>query len=54
MFRAPCLGEQMMLMSDQVVYDKTMLVKGKDGTDQQDVECYKYYFGKPCKLVEIM
>lgn len=47
LFRAPYIPEQFMLMSDQVMYDKSMLVKGKDGTNEQDIECYKYWFGKP-------
>ncbi|XP_049865624.1 epoxide hydrolase 3-like [Pectinophora gossypiella] len=46
MFQAPALAEKMMQMNNMSVFDKTLLRAGCDSVTQQDVEAYKYWFGK--------
>ncbi|CAH0397585.1 unnamed protein product [Chilo suppressalis] len=46
MFRAPYLAEHMMSLNNLAMFDKSMLVPGKDTVTAEDIECYKYWFGK--------
>ncbi|XP_028163840.1 epoxide hydrolase 1-like [Ostrinia furnacalis] len=46
MYRMPGLAEHVLQLDNLVIFDKAMLVPGKDTITQQDMECYKYWFGK--------
>ncbi|KAI8440450.1 hypothetical protein MSG28_001746 [Choristoneura fumiferana] len=45
-FRMPALPERFILMDDMAIFDKT--IPAEEGS--QDIECYKYWFGKPYAL----
>lgn len=49
MFRAPVIPEFSLQMENLAIFDHSMLVKGKDTITTQDIECFKYWFGKQCK-----
>lgn len=49
MFRAPVIPEFSLQMDNLAIFDHSMLVKGKDTITTQDIECFKYWFGKQCK-----
>ncbi|KAL0884117.1 hypothetical protein ABMA27_016136 [Loxostege sticticalis] len=44
--RWPCIAERFLQMDNLAVFDKGMMVPGKDTITAQDIECYKYWFGK--------
>ncbi|XP_050362655.1 epoxide hydrolase 3-like [Nymphalis io] len=46
MFRAPKVPELLLQMNNLQSLDSFMLVKGKDTITKEDMECYKYWFGK--------
>ncbi|XP_059061952.1 epoxide hydrolase 4-like [Achroia grisella] len=45
-FRMPYIPEQVMQSNNLQVFDKAMLVPGKDTITSKDIECYKYWFAK--------
>ncbi|CAH1635337.1 unnamed protein product [Spodoptera littoralis] len=50
LYRAPVIPEKALLMNDLEVYEKVMLLPGKNNTDKEDIECYKYWFRRPFAL----
>lgn len=50
MFHMPSVPEKFILMNDLKLFNQMMIVKGKDSVTEQDLECYKYWFGKPLAL----
>lgn len=48
-FQIPVLPELLLQMNDLSMFNKTFTTKGEK-MDQQDIECYKYWFGKPTAL----
>ncbi|KAJ8727139.1 hypothetical protein PYW08_015536 [Mythimna loreyi] len=46
-YRAPILPEKALSMNDLEIYEKVMLFPGKNSTDKEDIECYKYWFRRP-------
>uniref|UniRef100_A0AAU7BB66 Soluble spoxide hydrolase n=1 Tax=Maruca vitrata TaxID=497515 RepID=A0AAU7BB66_MARVT len=46
MYRIPGLAEQVLQLNNLALFDKVMLVPGKDTITAEDIECYKYWFGK--------
>ncbi|KAJ2950428.1 hypothetical protein O0L34_g8670 [Tuta absoluta] len=46
LFQAPNVPERLIQMNDQEMIEKMLTVPGKDTITKQDVECYKYWFGK--------
>ncbi|XP_069355244.1 uncharacterized protein [Maniola hyperantus] len=46
MFRAPKIAELSLQMNNLAIFDQSMLVKGKESITDQDIECFKYWFGK--------
>ncbi|XP_026765361.2 epoxide hydrolase 4-like [Galleria mellonella] len=45
-FRMPYIPEQLLQLNNLNVFDKSMLVPGKDSITSKDIECYKYWFAK--------
>ncbi|KAG7305674.1 hypothetical protein JYU34_009783 [Plutella xylostella] len=49
-YRMPGLAEKLLRMNDMAAFDTVMRVPGKDTITTQDIECFKYWFGKPTAL----
>ncbi|XP_013185844.1 epoxide hydrolase 1 [Amyelois transitella] len=45
-FQMPAIPEQFLEMNHLQVFDKMMMVPGKDTVSAEDLEAYKYWFGK--------
>ncbi|XP_039746247.1 epoxide hydrolase 4-like isoform X1 [Pararge aegeria] len=46
MFRAPKIPELSLQIDNLTIFEQYMLVKGKDTTTMEDIECFKYWFCK--------
>ncbi|KAL4719489.1 hypothetical protein ACJJTC_015210, partial [Scirpophaga incertulas] len=46
MYRFPWLAEYMLQLNNLAIFDRAMIVPGKDSVTPEDIECYKYWFGK--------
>lgn len=50
LYRAPVIPELTLSINDLSIFDTFFLFPGKNTADEEDVECYKFWFRKPTAL----